>query len=723
MAFFSPVIRAASRRPSLPSLHPSSPRRTPVALAAIAALLAAGAATAQQESPSLKPVTINAQTTSPQTDVSGFGDVPAREVPMSTVIVTQDRLQAAGIRRLSDITRIDPSSTDSYNSAGYWDFLTIRGYTLSNRFNYRREGLPITAETSIPLDNKERVELLKGTSGIQAGTSAPGGLVNYVVKRPTEKDLRVARIEFSERGSVLAAADLGGRFGEDARFGYRLNAAHESLRPNLRSADGSRDLLSLATDWRLTRDSILQAEVEWSRKSQPSQAAFSLLGNVLPAPPDPRLNLNNQPWAQPVVFEGLTGTVRFDQALSRDWRWSAQLGTQRLKTDDRESFPFGCGAEGNYDRYCSDGTYDIYDFRSEGERRRYHAGKLSIQGTVNTGAVKHDLTLGLLRSRAIERYNQQAFNYVGTGNVAGTLVVPPDPTLYDTLGARNEQSTELFAYDTVSWNAWRGWVGLRHTQLSRDSVQTDGTGATSYSQSFSTPWLGLSYLWGDKVIYASAGQGVESFVTPNKPGYVNAGQALSAVKSRQVEVGLRGGDARTGWSVAWFAVRRPAVTDDGTNYQVDGTAKHQGLEAQYNVSQGPWRAGVGAMFLKARREDSSLNPLVNGLRPVNVPEQTLRAEVGWQVPGVTGLELDARVVREGNRAILSDNTLMLPAWTRVDAGATWRTKASGADLSFRLAVDNVSDKRYWRESPFQFGHYYLYPGAARTIRFSIQAAL
>ena len=66
----------------------------------------------------------------------------------------------------------------------------MRGFVLDNRFNFRRDGLPINAETSIPLDNKERIEILKGTSGIQAGTSAPGGLVNYVVKRPLDAPLR-----------------------------------------------------------------------------------------------------------------------------------------------------------------------------------------------------------------------------------------------------------------------------------------------------------------------------------------------------------------------------------------------------------------------------------------------------------------------------------------------------------------------------------------------------
>ena len=34
-----------------------------------------------------------------------------------------------------------------------------------------------------------------------------------------------------------------------------------------------------------------------------------------------------------------------------------------------------------------------------------------------------------------------------------------------------------------------------------------------------------------------------------------------------------------------------------------------------------------------------------------------------------------------------------------------------------------TNKRHWKESPFQFGHVYLYPGARRTLRLSRTAAL
>ena len=207
----------------------------PLTPCAIAALLLMGPVAWAQDA-SLQPVVVNDRTSAPVADVTGFGDVPAREVPASVTVIGREQLDALGARRLADLTTLDASVTDGYNAPGYWDFLTIRGYTLNQNYNYRREGLPINAETVIPLDNKERIEILKGTSGIQAGTSAPGGLVNYIVKRPTETPLRELTLGLSERGSRLLALDLGGRT-ENKVIGYRLNIAHEDMRPCARRRD------------------------------------------------------------------------------------------------------------------------------------------------------------------------------------------------------------------------------------------------------------------------------------------------------------------------------------------------------------------------------------------------------------------------------------------------------------------------------------------------------
>jgi iron complex outermembrane receptor protein len=697
---------------------------------AIAAALLATAWSANAQQAALPEVTVNDAAAAPQADVSGFGDVPLRELPISATVIDSKQLRDSGARRLADLTQFDAAVTDAYNSAGYWDYLTVRGFVLDNRFNYRREGLPISAETSIPLDNKERVEILRGTSGIQAGTSAPGGLVNYVVKRPTEQDLRTVRIETTSRGSVLGALDLGGRFGEDRQFGYRLNVASENLKPLTHNLDGNRNLFSLAADWRITRDSVLEFEIEQSRKTQPSQNGYSLLGNVLPAPVDPRINLNNQPWSQPSVFKALTGTVRFSQALNADWRWSAQIGQQRLKSDDRLAYAFGCSAEGNYDRYCSDGTFDVYDFRSDNERRTQTAGSLNLKGNVMTGSVRHELGFGLLQSRVRNRFDNQAYNYAGTGNIWGTAVVPASPDATTPQTNRDERSTELSVQDAIRWNdRFTTWLGVRHTRLDRSSIGNDGSSPTGYKQDVTTPWIAASYtIQPGLLAYASWGKGVESQVVPNRVSqYSNAGQALPALTSRQWELGLKGGSEAFNWQVAWFDISRPMTNIDlcGAYCEVrnDGRAVHRGLEAGAQWSQGPWRIGGSVAVIDAKRRGSAANPALNGQSPTNVPKEVLRAQAAYRVASVPGLEIAGQLSYEGRRNVLPDGSITLPSWTRVDAVLRYDTKLRGVNTSWTLAVDNLFDRRYWKESPYQFSHVYLFPGAPRTLRLGLSVAL
>ena len=116
-------------------------RPVPHAVALFAAALAASAQaqTLQTAQGTLQPVTITGGAgAAPTADVTGFGDVPLAELPVSATVVPRAEIERSGARRLADLTRLDPSVTDGYNAAGYWDFVTIRGFTIDNRFNYRR---------------------------------------------------------------------------------------------------------------------------------------------------------------------------------------------------------------------------------------------------------------------------------------------------------------------------------------------------------------------------------------------------------------------------------------------------------------------------------------------------------------------------------------------------------------------------------------------------------
>ena len=708
-------------------------RLSPLCQAMGAAFFITGTALAQQAGgsvASLPPIVITERSPQAMAEVAGLGDVPLARTPLSASVIDAQQIESSGARRLADLIKFDASVSDAYNAIGYWDYATVRGYVLDNKFNYRREGLPINAETAIALDNKDRVEILKGTSGMQAGTSAPGGLVQYVVKRPTDAPLRSVRIEATGSGSVLAAADLGGRFGAGKEFGYRLNVADEHLDSDTHSTRGSRQLLALALDWRISRDTLLQGEFEYSKHSQPSVPGLSLTGTTLPSP-DARLNINSQPWSLPVVLQGLTGTVKLEQAINSDWRWSAQAGTQRLKSDDRAAFPFGCSATGDYDRYCPNGDFDLYDYRSEGERRNTDAAQFQVKGHLRTGEVQHQVGAGWLVSNTRDRFGVAAYNWVGTGNLSDLQTVAPDPSLTTQSAQRTERSNELTAYDAIAWtHSLSTWLGLRHTRLQRDSISTDGTGATAYTQTLTTPWAAVSYqLTPQHMVYASGSRGVESQVVPNRPDqYSNYGQALPPLTSRQSELGIKAHDQGYNWQLTYFRIVRPATNLNACaawpcTAGYDGTDEHSGVEASAQWREGAWTLGGGITLLHARREGSLVAPATNGQRPTNVPDQVLRAQAQYRVAAVPGLSVQALWSHEGNRTILPDGSMTIPAWNRLDSVLRYDTLLHGTATTWTLGVDNLLNASYFKEAPYQFGHVYLFPAAQRQLRIAVQASL
>lgn len=681
----------------------------------------------------LAPVTVTA-TEEPRATIGGWGDVPLSKAPLQASVFGAQQLKEDGIDRLSGVTRLDPAISDAYNAEGYYDYLTVRGYVLDNRFNFLRDGLPINAETSIPLDNKAQIEILKGTTGLQAGTSSPGGLVNYIVKRPLDTPLRSATLAWRQPGTMTGSVDLSQRFGAGNAFGVRVNAAAAHLDPQVRDSTGYRDLFAIAADWRVSADTLLEAEVETSRRSQPSQPAFSLLGDRVPATVDPRINLNNQPWSQPVVFDATTASLRWQQKLADGWRFIAHGATQRLRTDDRLAFPFGCtDTDGTYyaDRYCPNGTFDLYDFRSDDERRRLDSIDLSLQGKLQTASIGHAFTVGVLQSRVRNRFQRAANNFVGTGNIEGTLVTPADPTLRDNNTDRDEHSTELYARDAVALTERTTlWLGVRHTWQHRQSVRTDGSQRSDYTQAFTTPLAALSYAFAPaQLVYASWGQGIESNVAPNRPRYTNPGQAFST-RSRQTEIGLKGASDTLDWNVAGFDLYRPRTQDFGScdadntcTTRIDGTAHHRGVELDGGWRLGRWQLRGGAQFLRARVERSQL-ATVNGKAPPNVPARTVKAQAAYDVAAVRGLNLQANVVYESARKILPDNSsLSIPSHTRTDLTMRYQTRVAQAATLWQLGIDNVFDRRAWRESPYQFSHAYLYPLSPRTLRLLVQVDL
>jgi len=87
--------------------------------------------------------------------------------------------------------------------------------------------MTIAGEQDVPLENKERVEFLKGIAGVESGVASAGGLINYVTKRPAV--VKAVDLATDHRGTAFGAVDLGSVFGRHKQLGLRVNLAGEKI--------------------------------------------------------------------------------------------------------------------------------------------------------------------------------------------------------------------------------------------------------------------------------------------------------------------------------------------------------------------------------------------------------------------------------------------------------------------------------------------------------------
>lgn len=718
-----------------------------VSAAFAAAALCAGAlpvaALAQSSAGALPEVRVESRSADPATErasVGGLSDAPLAETPMSVTVIRASALRDAGATSLSQAIRSETSAADAYNTVGYVESLQIRGFLLDNAQNYRRDGFAISNHAPVALENKEAIEVLKGVSGIQGGVSAPGGMVNYVLKRPTATPLRDLFVGVSERGSALVHGDLGGRVGETGQLGYRINLAGESRRPMVDDAPGRREFVSGFFDLRLPNAALLEAEFEHNSVRQRSVPGFSLfdrngdgIADTLPAPVNPRVNLGSQPWATPFESRATAASLRFQQALSEQWIYGLRYGLQRIRTNDRLAFPDGCSSGANYlyPGFCGNGDFDVYDYRSDNELRTTNALEAWARGEFATGAVRHELSFGAKRIRYEERYEpMQAYNWVGISNVFAPVVLPSDPTPTSLNTLRDATTTEVHVHDTMRWGAWSLWLGARHSSLDRSSERTDGSRAIAYRQSFTTPWAALGWQpWKGGFGYVSAGSGVETEAVPNRPSvYANYGEVLPALRSRQVELGFRQALRGAGLvSATLFQITKPFADDivqpDGSLVREAGAreARHRGLELSWAGRPAKTLSLQAALTLIDAEITKSPIPDAVGKQATNVAPYTASVLAGWQLPGVEGLVWNNRLFLSGRKPVTPDNSIELPAFWQWDTALVYRTRLSGQSVTLRAGIDNVLDRRYWREAPTQYwGGIYLFPAMPRTLRASAQ---
>ena len=106
-----------------------------------------------------------------------------------------------------------------------------------------------------------------------------------------------------------------------------------------------------------------------------------------------------------------------------------------------------------------------------------------------------------------------------------------------------------------------------------------------------------------------------------------------------------------------------------------------------------------------------------------MPALSARLQASYAVAAVPGLAIQAGASYESSREVLPDDSVSIPSVTRFDLSARIERRVDGVAWTFRAGIDNLFDRRAWRESPYEYSHVYLFPLAPRTLRVSLQADL
>ena len=182
------------------------------------------------------------------------------------------------------------------------------------------------------------------------------------------------------------------------------------------------------------------------------------------------------------------------------------------------------------------------------------------------------------------------------------------------------------------------------------------------------------------------------------------------MRSKQYEVGIKSEHERWSATAALFRIERGSANANSANvYTQDGESIFQGVEFGGDVRLGAsWNVGGDLMWINTKYEKGSAN---NGNRVAGAPQFVVAGHATYSVPYVPGLRIGADAKFTGNTNVRPSGNLDTPGYMLVNLGASYATRIGGYDVTFRAAIDNLLNRRYWE---YQYADY-VTPGDPRTL--------
>jgi iron complex outermembrane receptor protein len=675
-------------------------------------------------------------------DAGSLDGLPLASAPVSATVMTRDLMTDQFSRVLSDLVKNDASIGEDYAPVGYYGDFQIRGFNVDLATGLQINGMVIAGEQDVPLENKQQVEFVKGMSGIEAGITTAGGVINYVTKRPAT--VTAIDLATDHRGTAFAAIDLGHLFGARKQFGLRGNFAGEQIKTYVESANGWRGVGAGAADWKPSDAVTVKTDFEYQHKRERSVAGYQLLGGT--TVPDlnriyPSHMLADQPWSKPNIFDAFNASARVDTTITPNWHAYFAASYSHSLIDDNVIYPYGAAyaADGvtqlcpnaPYYFFCPDGSYEAYDYRSPGELRIDTLGEAIAYGKLKTGPVTHNIVAGgSMFYRAVDLSPSIIYAPIGVENIYQPNVVFAEQT-YEAPGPSvqadfNHQASGIVQDRVELPGRIRLTAGGRYASVRDINVSgTKGVWLPQYSATIAPA--------GDLTLYGS--YSVLLSLGPQAPFWANENpsQYLAPFYTRQAEVGAKYEPGRRILlTTALFRMRQPFFypkvdpadpTGQSIIFIAEGRETHNGIELGAQGRAANWlRISATAAGIQAKSDDTGTASF-DGKQVINVPHLKVAAFADIAVPRTRWVRLsDFHLMPgwgySGRKEATRDDAVSVSGYNLFNLGARYSPGGDEGHISFRIYADNVLNKRYWKDTGASYGDTFIHLGAPATVRMS-----
>jgi iron complex outermembrane recepter protein len=659
--------------------------------------------------------------------------VDLNELPASVTVISDDLLEDLGARNLGAVLPYVAGVSNGDNNGVNRDTFVIRGFQNDNRFiNGIRSS--ITAEGRPALDAIERIEIVKGPSGVEGSLSAPGGFVNIITKKPQYDFDGEVFASIGDANFYRGGVDITGPIAGDV-LAARLIAAYED-KQQWRLGRTKRPIITISPSVNLRLGDKTNALVEYEYRDQndPLDRGTIFARGILPDSDFlprtfsfhqrfDRLKLKNHRLDADL-------THSFSDALSvrlhyqSIWQSDKQLAARNAASEASDGIiqgPDGLTFSGNnlLPVLLGDSASRL--------RSETWVGEAKLRFT--TGNIKHDINLGGSTARNTDRFSSVNGDFQYRDGTALIDIFAPNDRL--TIADFNPITTvfaDIVRGDRINsgygqWLArWsdrlRTVASLRYDDIkffSREDIT--GIAAPVLAQGVADGFIDPDNLFNEAARDNSLSwrlgasyditSGLTAFVGAARTGepqtgFTRAGDAVGLKTSQSYEVGLKqqlaGGKALATLTLYQIKQSNIAIADP-TNLPNEsflvplGAARVRGIELELAGKITDSLSLFSGISLQNARILESDQPIV-GNDFANTPKFQASLFANWngKSVGLDALDIGLGLLYQGKREANSGNEYQLPGYARVDLGISY---AFAKDFEARFQVNNLFDKTYY----------------------------